>query len=126
MTIAEARAICAELQEYPWDDVALAGATTEMTALLLEASPQVTPVAGTPGMWWVGASGFGGRGGERELADVLRRIAGRWHPRPRVAIADSCVAARAATWAGTSFQQGDDRSLVCTMDFRGFYVTERR
>ena len=49
MTIAEARAICAELQEYPWDDVALAGATTEMTALLLEASPQVTPVAGTPG-----------------------------------------------------------------------------
>src|SRR5207248_9916130 len=113
MTIAEARAICAELHEYPWDDVAVAGATTEMTALLLEASPQVTPVAGTPGMWWVGASGFGGRGGERELADVLRRIAGRWHPRPRVAIADSCVAARAATWAGTSFQQGDDRSLVC-------------
>jgi protein ImuB len=64
-------------------------------------------------MWWVGASGFGGRGGERELAYALRRIAARWHPRPRVAIADSCVAARAATWAGTSFQQGDDRSLVC-------------
>ena len=113
MTIAEARAICAELHEYPWDDVAVAAATTEMTALLLEASPQVTPVAGTPGMWWVGASGFGGRSGERELAYTLRRIAARWHPRPRVAIADSCVAARAATWAGTSFQQGDDRSLVC-------------
>ena len=113
MTIAEARAMCAELLEYPWDDVAIDGATTEMTAQLLEASPQVTPVAGTPGMWWVGATGFGGRGGERELAYVLRRIAGRWHPRPRVAIADSCVAARAATWAGTSFQQGDDRSLVC-------------
>ena len=63
MTIAEARAICAELHEYPWDDVAVAAATTEMTALLLEASPQVTPVAGTPGLWWVGASGFGGRGG---------------------------------------------------------------
>jgi protein ImuB len=113
MTIAEARAICAELHEYPWDEVAIAAATTEMTALLLEASPQVTPVAGTPGMWWVGASGFGGRSGERELAYTLRRIAARWHPRSRVAIADSCVAARAATWAGTSFQQGDDRSLVC-------------
>jgi len=113
MTIAEARAICAELHEYPWDDVAVAAATTEMTALLLEASPQVTPVAGAPGMWWVGASGFGGRSGERELAYTLRRIAARWHPRSRVAIADSCVAARAATWAGTSFQQGDDRSLVC-------------
>ena len=113
MTLAEARAICAEVHEYLWNDVAIAGATTEMTAQLLAASPQVTPVAGTPGMWWVGASGFGGRGGERELAYVLRRIAARWHPRPRVAIADSCVAARAATWAGTSFQQGDDRSLVC-------------
>jgi protein ImuB len=112
MTIAEARAICAELQEFPWDDVAIAGATTEMTALLLEASPQVTPVAGTPGMWWVGATGFG-RNGERELAYALRRIAARWHPRPRVAIADSCVAARAATWAGTSFQHGDERSLIC-------------
>ena len=114
MTIAEARAVCAELQELPWDEVAVAGATTEMTALLLEASPQVTPAVGTPGMWWVGASGFGGRGGERELAHALRRIAARWHPRPRVAIADSCVAARAATWAGTSFQrEGDDRSLIC-------------
>src|SRR5206468_773903 len=123
MTIAEARAMCGELLEYPWDDVAIAGATTEMTAMLLAASPQVTPVAGTPGMWWVGAWGFasggawgrggGGGRGERELAYTLRRIATRWHPRPRVAIADSCVAARAATWAGTSFQQGDDRSLVC-------------
>jgi protein ImuB len=112
MTLAEARAICAEVHEYLWNDVAIAGATTEMTAQLLAASPQVTPVAGTPGMWWVAASGFG-RGGERELAYALRRIAARWHPRPRVAIADSCVAARAATWAGTSFQQGDDRSLVC-------------
>ena len=113
MTLAEARAICAEAHEYLWDDVAIAGATTEMTAQLLAASPQVTPVTGTSGMWWVGASGFGGRVGERELAYTLRRIATRWHPRPRVAIADSCVAARAATWAGTSFQQGDDRSLVC-------------
>ena len=95
MTLAEARAICTELQEYLWDDVAIAGATTEMTAQLLAASPQVTPVAGTPVMWWVGASGFGGRGGERELAYALRRVAARWHPRPRVAIADSCVAARA-------------------------------
>lgn len=114
MTLAEARAICAELRELPWDDVAIAGATTEMTAELLAASPQVTPVAGTPGMWWIGASGFG-RGGERQLAYTLRRIAARWHPRPRVAIADSCVAARAATWAGTSFQQGDEHSLICVV-----------
>ena len=121
MTIAEARAMCGELEEYPWDDVAIAGGMMEMTAWLLAASPQVTPVAGTPGMWWVGASGFAGiggmgqQGGERALAHTLRRIAGRWHPRSRVAIADSCVAARAATWAGTSFQDGDDRSLICVV-----------
>ena len=116
MTIAEARAMCADVEELPWDDVAIAGAITEMTALLVDGSPQVTPVAGVPGMWWVGASGFGGRAGERTLAYTLRRIAARWHPQARVAIADSCVAARAATWAGTSFQRaGDERALVCVV-----------
>jgi protein ImuB len=43
----------------------------------------------------------------------LLRVAKRWHPRPRVAIAGSCVAARAATWAGASFdQRATDRTLV--------------
>ena len=124
MSVAEARAMCAGLEELPWDEVAIAGAVTEATAMLLEASPQVTPVRGAPGTWWIGASGFGGtrragqgqgsRAGERALAHVLHRIGARWHPRTRVAIADSCVAARAATWAGVSFGQGgDERSLVC-------------
>ncbi len=114
--------MCADLEELPWDDVAIAGAITELTALLVGGSPQVSPVSGAPGMWWVGASGFGRdgdgrnsqRAGERALAYTLRRIAARWHPQARVAIADSCVAARAATWAGTSFQRGgDERSLIC-------------
>jgi hypothetical protein len=124
MSVAEARAMCAELHELPWDEVAIAGAITEATAMLLEASPQVTPVRGAPGTWWIGASGFGGdtrqargrgaRAGERGLAHALHRIGARWHPRTRVAIADSCVTARAATWAGVSFRPGgDERSLVC-------------
>jgi protein ImuB len=121
MTIAEARAICAELEEHVWDDVVVAAAITEVTAMLLAVSPQVTPVSGAPGLWWVGASGFGGGGGgmarradvERDLARGLRGLTANWHPRARVAIADSCVAARAATWAGTSYQRGDERSLVC-------------
>ena len=76
-------------------------------------SPQVTPVSGAPGLWWVGASGFDGIGGERELGSALLGIARRWHPRPRVAIGGSCVAARAATWAGASFERtGSDRTLV--------------
>ena len=64
-------------------------------------------------MWWVGASGFDPVGGERALAVELLRVAKRWHPRPRVAIAGSCVAARAATWAGASFdQRATERTLV--------------
>ena len=102
MTVAEARALCAGLELLDWDDVIIAREITETTAALLEVSPQVTPVAGAPGMWWIGAHGFEGLGGERALLHSLRRIARRWHPRSRVAIADSCVAARAATWNGGS------------------------
>ena len=113
MRPAEARARCADLVELSWDDAVLGAAITEASAQFLAASPQVTPVNGAPGLWWVGASGFDAVGGERELAHALLRVARRWHPRPRVAIADSCVAARAATWAGASFgANATDRALV--------------
>lgn len=98
MTIAEARARCAALDVRPWDDHAIADAVLAATSALLAASPQVTPVAGTPGMWWVGATGFEALGGEEQLVHTLLTIARQWHPQARVAIADSCVAARAATW----------------------------
>ena len=116
MTLVEGRALCAELEVLPWDDVAVNGAITETTAMFVHASPQVSPAAGVPGMWWIGASGFAagapGAGGtsERAFANALRAIARRWHPRARVAVADTCVAARAATWG--SFRR-DDRSLAC-------------
>jgi protein ImuB len=113
MRPAEARALCADLVELPWDDVAVEAAITEASAAFLSAAPQVTPVEGAAGLWWVGASGFDPVGGERALAVELLRVAKRWHPRPRVAIAGSCVAARAATWAGASFdRQASERSLV--------------
>jgi protein ImuB len=80
-----------------WDDAVLDGAITTTTAALLVASPHVTPVAGAPGMWWVAASARG-MGGERSLVRTLGRVARLWHPRARVAVASSCVAARAATW----------------------------
>lgn len=99
MTAPEARACCAALEIIPWDDHAIAGAITTVSAALLAASPRVTPVPREPGLWWVGASGFGALGGEPALAHALLMIARHWHPRARVAIADSCVAARAATWS---------------------------
>lgn len=99
MTLAEARARCASLDVRVWDGSAITREALRTTAALLVASPQVTPVAGAPGLWWVGASGFDELGGERNLARTLLRIARLWHPRARVAIANSCVAARAATWS---------------------------
>jgi nucleotidyltransferase/DNA polymerase involved in DNA repair len=98
MTVTEALAHCAELDVQPWDDVVISRAIIDTTAALLAASPQVTPVSGAPGVWWVGANGLDHVGGERALLASVARIAGQWHPDVRVAIADSCVAARAATW----------------------------
>jgi protein ImuB len=122
MTLAEGRALCAELEVVPWEDAAVNGAITATTAMFVQASPQVSPAIGVPGMWWIGASGFaaaarvaGGRA-ERAFANALLAIARSWHPRARVAIADTCVAARAATWA--AFRR-DERSLVCVVPHGG-------
>jgi len=102
MTIAEARSRCAELRVASWEDETIARAVTRATAAFVQASPQVTPAAGSPGTWWIGASGLESLGGEAWLARQLLAIARRWHPAARVGIADSCVAARAATWATPS------------------------
>lgn len=99
MTLTAAQARCAALEIRTWDDHAIADAVLAATTAFLAASPQVTPVQGAPGMWWIGATGFNALGGEDALARTLLSIAQHWHPDARVAIADSCVAARAATWA---------------------------
>ena len=108
MTVPEARSRCAALEVLAWDDVVIARELARATAAFLFASPQVSPVAlarEKPGTWWVGASGFENLGGERALALTLQQIACVWHPNARVGVADSCVAARAATWAARSMQQ---------------------
>ena len=99
MTVSQARHHCASLELLSWDEPTVAREIVRTTAALLVASPQVTPVAGAPGMWWIGAGGLDGVGGERALVRTLLRVARLWHPQARVAVADSCVAARAATWA---------------------------
>ena len=106
MTAAEARARCAAVVLLPWDDVVVADAVRRATAAFLVASPQVTPVAGAPGLWWIGAGGFDSLGGEPALARSLQHLAAAWHPGARVAIADSCVAARAATWEADGPRSG--------------------
>lgn len=114
MTPTAARARCADLEVRPWDEALLRRAITEVTAAFVAASPQVTPAAGAPGTWWVGASGFAGLGGEHVLAERLLTIARRWHPAARVAIAGSCVAARTATWAAAGLVRGAGVDAVPT------------
>jgi len=99
MTVTEARELCPELEALPWDEEVVQRAVTRTSAALVIASSQLSPVAGAPGMWWVEASQSAGVAGERSLVRTLLRIARLWHPRARVAVASSCVAARAATWA---------------------------
>jgi len=95
MTEQAARGRVPAFEALAWDAAAIAQAITETTALLLAASPQVSPAPEEPGLWWIGAGGMS----EQPLARDLLALARGWHPRARVAIADSCVAARAATWS---------------------------
>ena len=99
MSVPEARVYCATLDVREWDQRAITDAVMALTGQLLQCSPQVTAAFGAPGTWWIGASGFDNVGGEEVLAERLLTLIQAWHPDARVAIADSCVAARAATWA---------------------------
>ena len=121
MSLSEARALCATLEVHHWDDVAIGDAIAQATASFVGSSPQVSPVNGAPGMWWVGASGFApGTLTEQTLSRALLANARQWHPRARVAIADTCMAARAATWAGASFARtADARSLITIIPHGG-------
>ena len=123
MSLSEARALCSRLDVWTWDDDAVSAGITTATASFVEASPQVSPVSGAAGMWWIGASGFAagsraaGGAGERAFAHALLAIAQRWHPHARVAVADTCVAARAATWASAAFR--GSRKLVTVVPAGG-------
>ena len=84
------------LEVLPWDQVVVDDEIRRATAAFLGASPQVTPVAGAPGMWWIGATGLDAVGGEHALAKALLALA-RAGIRARASQSrDSCVAARAA------------------------------
>lgn len=99
MSVAQGKSKCAALEVLPWDATAIAREVARASAAFLAASPQVSPLRDEPGTWWIGAEGFEAIGGERALATQLLALSRVWHPRARVAIADSCVTAYAATWS---------------------------
>jgi protein ImuB len=112
MSVPEAKSRCAALEVLAWDDAVIARELARASAAFLSASPQVSPVAGSPGTWWIGAGGFDTMGGEPLLARTLLALAHAWHPLARVGIADSCVAARAATWSGNRDSSSNDQPRI--------------
>jgi protein ImuB len=107
MALAQAKALAADLVAAPWDEERLARAAREVTAALLVASPRVAWERGrmdewasgrarNEGVWWVDAAGLGE---ETRLAQRLLRTAKALGYGPvRVGIADSAIAAYAATF----------------------------
>jgi protein ImuB len=99
VNVAQARSKCAAITLLPWDAAMIGREVARASAAFLAASPQVSPLRDAPGTWWVGADGLDALGGERALASTLLSLARVWHPRARVALADACVTAHAATWS---------------------------
>jgi len=142
MALAEARALVADLAALPWDGEGIARAALEVTTALLAASPRVAwaggglgvlasaPLkaggGGAAGLWLVDAAGLGS---EAKLARRLVRIAGALgFGRARAGVADSAIAAYAATFrrrSGTATQRhgaaaaGDNAKPAAGREERG-------
>ncbi len=112
MSVPEAKSRCAALEVLAWDDTVIARELARASAAFLSASPQVSPMHDTPGTWWIGAGGFETMGGEPLLARTLLALANVWHPSARVGVADSCVAARAATWSGNRDSSSNNQPRI--------------
>jgi len=112
MALTEAQALAADLVALPWDDERIARVALEVITALLGASPRVswagmgplppgrlaTGRGGGAGLWWVDAAGLGN---EAKLADQLVAIAsGLDFGAVRAGIADSAIAAYAASFGG--------------------------
>jgi protein ImuB len=118
MALAQAKAFAADLVAAPWDDERLARAALTVTTALLAASPRVSWHGGTgepdrarnDGVWWIDAAGLGE---EKRLAQRLLRIAKPTAMGPvRVGIADSAIAAHAATFTRPPIPRSPDPPLT--------------
>jgi protein ImuB len=119
MPLTQARALAADLIDMPWDGERIARVALQVTTALLEASPRVAWERGradgrlgghNEGAWWVDAAGLGE---EKKLAQHLLRIAKRLEFGPvHVGIADSAVAAYAATFRHPSAQPPNRQTAV--------------
>jgi protein ImuB len=112
MSVPEAKSRCAALEVLAWNDTVIARELARASAAFLSASPQVSPMHDTPGTWWIGAGGFETMGGEPLLARTLLALANAWHPNARVGVADSCVAARTATWSGNRDSSSNNQPRI--------------
>ena len=95
MTVAKVRSKVGFVWPVSLDPLLVARRTSELSGVLLAASPQVH-VSGL-GVFWVGAAGFRLLGGEHALIDLIDElVTSAGYEPPRVGVADTVIGARAA------------------------------
>ena len=112
MTVAEARARVGAIWAYAFQTDIVARESTRLGGLLLSASPQIRVLDN--GTFWVGAEGWRLLGGEETLVGLLKELIEQsGHAHPRIGIADTVIAARAAAIFGLGVIpcKGDVRAL---------------
>ncbi len=112
MALTEAKALAADLLALPWDEECITRAALEAVTAFLAASPRVSweQRADGRGIWWIDAAGLGS---EAKLADRLLAIAaGLGFGPAHAGIADSAIAAYAATYGGRTDARTHSRTGV--------------
>lgn len=115
MTVATARATAGFVEAIAWDPHVVDSEATRMAGVLLAASPLVKVVGG--GAFWVGANGWRLLGGEPALVDLLEElVVSQGYEVPRVGVADTVIAARAAALHDLgSIPSGDEAEALARL-----------
>jgi protein ImuB len=127
MRAADARAQHPGLREWAWAPALYDEVQTELSGVLLAASPRVSR-AGL-GVFWLDAGGWDRIGGERAFIEAARSVAlAAGYPEARIGIADTAAAARAATWlrecSVCSVPSGGDALFLAPLPLRVLSISE--
>ncbi len=115
MTLARARSKAGYVWSVVYEDALVVRKASELSGALLSASPQVH-ISGS-GVFWVGAGGFRLLGGEQALIALIDELICTFgYEPPRVGVADSVIAARAAAIHGLGVvSEGGDKEALATL-----------
>lgn len=124
MTVAEARARVGAIWSYTYHSDVVARESSKLGGLLLSASPQIRVL--DKGTFWVGADGWRLLGGEETLLGLLRELIEQsGHVRPRIGVANTVIAARAAALFGLGIiPVGEDAKALSALPLSALPLEE--